>query len=359
MKAIYNCHTHVFTNKIVPHNFLPFGLVRFLSKRRMSRWLGRLLNRINPKSTNDIFDRAASFMNIGNKKTQLDIFNLLKKYYPEGTKFVLLSMDMEFMKAGKVTQDFIEQLNELCDIKKKYPDQIFPFICADPRRPNITDLVKKYIEKHDFQGIKLYPPLGYYPFDEGLYPIFRYAEANKIPIISHCSPPVVYYRGKIKKEKLIHPKTGKKLERKNKQEFANYFTEPENYKYLLEDFPSLKICLAHFGSGNEWKKYLRTPWDKGMEECWFSVILDLIKDNSNVYADISYTMQDVNLHPLLKVILQDRKIRSRVLFGSDFYMLELTTPERSFSVNLRAYLGEKDYQQIAEINPQIFLKRFK
>ena len=359
METIYNCHTHVFTNKDVPSKFLPLGLVRFLGKRRVSRWLGRFLNRLNPRSSNDIFDRAASFLNIGNYESQLDIFKLLKGFYPEETKFVVLSMDMEYMGAGKVLQSFIEQLDELSHIKDKYPEQFFPFICVDPRRPNITDIVKKYIEKHKFQGIKLYPPLGYYPFDKRLYPVYEYAEANKIPIISHCSPPVVYFRGKITKEMLTHPKTGKRLERKNNQEFANYFTEPENYKYLLEDFPKLKICLAHFGGASEWEKYLATFWDKSMEKCWFSAILELIKKYSNVYADVSHTMHDISLYPLLRIILQDQKIRSRVLFGSDFYMLELTTPERSFSVNLRAYLGEEDYQQIAEINPRIFSKRLK
>lgn len=61
-------------------------------------------------------------------------------------------------------------------------------------------------------------------------------------------------------------------------------------------------------------------------------------------------------HPLLKVILQDEKVRPKILYGSDFYMVELDIPERAFSINLRAYLDEKDYQQIAEINPEAFLE---
>ncbi|GAG71552.1 unnamed protein product [marine sediment metagenome] len=102
MKTIYNCHTHIFTNKAVPSKFLPLGLVRFLGKRRVSRWLGRLLNRLNPRSSNDVFDRAASFMNIGNYESQLEIFKLLKGFYPEETKFVVLSMDMTYMEAKRI-----------------------------------------------------------------------------------------------------------------------------------------------------------------------------------------------------------------------------------------------------------------
>jgi len=355
METIYNCHTHIFTNKIVPSKFLPLGLVRFLSNHRISRKLGRFLNKLNPKSNDDIFDRSASFVNIGNFKSQLEIFKFLKGFYPENSKFIILSMDMEYMRAGKVHQPFVQQLDELSNIKKKYPDQIFPFIAVDPRRPNITNVVKEYIEKHNFQGIKLYPPLGYYPFDERLYQVYEYAQNNKIPIISHCSPGIIHYRGKITKKMLVHPITEEKLIYKNKQQFAEHFTHPNNYEILLKDFPDLKICLAHFGGPIEWDKYLNTSWDKNMEISWFSVIIDLIKNNPNVYADISYTMHDVDLHPLLKVILQDQQVRTKVLYGSDFYMLEMFKSERSFSINLRAYLCEKDYQQISEINAKIFL----
>ena len=107
--------------------------------------------------------------------------------------------------------------------------------------------------------------------------------------------------------------------------------------------------------GREWEKYLATSWEKNMEKSWFSAVLDLIKKHPNVYTDVSYTLHNFSLHPLLKVILQDEKIRSRVLYGSDFYMVELDMPERAFSINIRAYLSENDYQQIAETNPSGFL----
>jgi len=295
-------------------------------------------------------------MNIGNKKSQLEIFDFLRRFYPEDTKFIVLSMDMEYMGAGKVIQGFIQQLDELSQIKKTYSGQFFPFICADPRRPNIVEIVRKYIEEHDFQGIKIYPPLGYYPFDERLYPIFGYAEAHKIPIISHCSPPVVFYRGKIKRKMLIHPRNQKRFEITSHQDFAKRLADPENYHYLLKDFPKLKVCLAHFGGESEWRKYLLTPWDESMEKSWFSSISNLTKTHPDVYSDISYMMHNADLHPLLKVVLQDQKMRPKILFGSDFYMTELGISERSFSINLRAYLGEEDFQQIAERNPGEFLR---
>lgn len=358
MGTFHNCHTHVFTSQAVPNNFLPLGLLRFLAKHRLTKKLGRFLNKIIPSTDNDIFDRFASFMNIGSRKSSLEIFKFLKGFYPEGTKFVVLSMDMAYMKAGKVLQDFLIQLDELAEIKTNYPEQCYPFICVDPRRPNITNIVKTYIEQKKFQGIKLYPPLGYYPFDQRLYPVYEYAEANKIPIITHCCSAVVFYRGKITPDMLVHPKSGKKLTRKDKKNFADYYTHPKNYEYVLNDFPELKICLAHFGGGREWKSYLSTPWEKGNEDCWFSIILDLIKKHLNVYADISYVLSDIKLFPLLKVILQDPNTRPKILYGSDFYMVELDRSERSFSINVRANLGEEDYSQVAITNPDRFFSRY-
>jgi len=355
MGIITNCHTHIFTNDIVPVRFLPFGLVQKLGKYRFSRRFGRFLKNIRPRKDNDFFDRVASFINIGAFQSQEEIFELLKGFYPEESRFVVLSMDMEFMGAGAVPNDLRTQLEELADLKKKYPEQIFPFVCVDPRREGIADLVKEHIEEKGFQGIKLYPPLGYYPFDARLDPVFEFTQAKKIPVMAHCSRGGVYFRGMITKDMLTHPITGEKFRKRPNKHFSDHFIDPANYAYVLEKFPELKLCFAHFGGGSEWDKYLETSWEESQEKSWFSVILDLMKKHPHVYADTSFTLHDPELHPLLKVILKDPKIRQRVLYGSDFYMVELMRYERSFSVNLRGYLGEEDYFQIAETNPAAFL----
>lgn len=352
----YNCHTHIFTAKQVPKHFLPFGLIRWLSKSQNARSVARFLSGILGTS-DDIFDRWAAFIAIGGGfKNQLEIFEFLRGFYPDDTRFIVLSMDMEYMAAGEVPIKFEQQLDELSEIEQKYGDLIFPFICVDPRRKNIKELVVTYIEKHHFSGIKLYPPLGYYPFDERLEPIYEYAQEKNIPIMTHCSRGGVYYRGKITDEMLVHPKTKQKLERKGNKDFTDNYSDPNNYKYVLEKYPKLKICLAHFGGEAEWKKHLATSWDpEKQKQSWFSIIVELIKKYDNVYTDISYTMQDVALIPLLKVILQEKPVREKVLYGTDFYMVELDRSEKEFSINLRAHLGEPDFQQIAVTNPQKFL----
>lgn len=350
---IFNCHTHIFTNKIVPEHFVPF-LTRILSKRWISRKIGRFLNGLLPDSSDDIFDRWAAFLNIGNYRSQLEIFEFLRGFYPDSTVFVVNSMDMEFMDAGKVKQGFTSQLDELAEIKKKYPDNILPFIAADPRRQGIVDIVKKYVEEYNFAGIKLYPPLGYYPFDSRLDKTYEYAQAQGLPVISHCSPAgPVSYRGEVTGEMLGKESPALKKNYENK---CDYFTDPVNYELVIKKFPKLKICLAHFGGNKSMKDYLATSWQKDNEEGWFSIIRNMVIKYDNLYADISYTMYEKDLLPIISVVLKDEKVRGKVLFGSDFYMLENADSERSFSINVRWALGEEDYAQIANKNPREFLK---
>jgi hypothetical protein len=59
---------------------------------------------------------------------------------------------------------------------------------------------------------------------------------------------------------------------------------------------------------------------------------------------------------LLKVLLSDDRVRARVFFGSDFYVVRnAKLEERRRSVRIRAVLGEDVWRTIAEDNPREFL----
>ncbi len=352
---IYNSHTHVFNKNHIPHKFVPIRLVRLLMKGRGTQGIARFLHMLNPFSNKDVFDRYSKFIRQGDFETQEVIFNNMRRAYPGNTKFVILSMDFEFMEAGVPKYSFIEQLNELAQLKEKYPDHVFNFICVDPRRNKVDQLVRTYIEEKGFSGIKLYPPLGFYPFDERLDKVYDYAQKHQIPIMMHCSRGGIFYRGKLKKADCIHPKTGKALKKRKNKKFMDHYTDPANYAYVLEKFPDLKICFAHFGGGDEWEKYRNSPDPEVYKTSWLFTILELIKNHPNVYADTSYTFADFSLLPQLKVLLATPKVRDRILFGSDFYMSNLEGSEYKWSVDLRGELGEHMYRLIAETNPKNYL----
>lgn len=356
---IINCHTHIFNRDCVPDRFLPLWLrpiANLLQNKKTSQGVAKLVSFFGRKNLSQLIKKFYYFLTIGDLKSQLEIFKILQGFYPLGTKFCVLTMDMEYMGAGKVTKPFEKQLLELAVLKRDpaYSNLIHPFIFIHPDRPNLYALVKNYIETENFAGLKMYPPLGYYPFDERLDQVFDYAQHYNIPVTTHCARGGVYYKGSIKDP--VHPITGMKPSKRKNKFLTDIYTDPDNYHFLLKKFPDLKINLAHFGGYDEWQKYLANTWvDEDMEVNWFTKVCHLIKKYSNVYSDVSYTLFNRDLIPLLKVVLQDPYLKNKVLFGSDFYMTEIEESEREFSINLRAGLAENDFKLIAEENPALFL----
>lgn len=393
---------------------------------------------------------ASRYMNIGRfafYEKQKDVFQRLRYQYPEGTRFVVLPMDMEFMDAGKVKHNYYDQLEEIAVLKKSCGELLIPFIFIDPRRIKrdpgflryrvendkvvLEDcVVKQYVETHGFRGFKIYPALGYYPFDEALLPLWRYAAENDLPITTHCIRGTIFYRGKKERAWDRHPVFEQAEgndqyspmflpERANK-DFSVNFTHPLNYLCLLEEellrrllskdgisqltrdlfgyttpkaplrnnLSKLKLCLAHFGGDDEWQRYFELDRDnfaaqimknpdlgidfmknvngqpsKGKLELlwkgtdWYSIICSMMLQYDNVYADISYIAHDNNIHALLKRTLQkeNTKLRQRVLFGTDFYVVRNHKSEKKIMADTIAGLSPEEFDLIARQNPKTFL----
>jgi len=394
----------------------------------------------------------ARYINIGRfayYKSQGRIFIKLKDQYPEGTGFVLLPMDMEFMGAGKLSQggNYENQMKELAIIKrnKRYKDLVFPFVFVDPRRQKVGDqpffnwkagsagnvelldcFIKDYIEKENFSGFKIYPALGYYPFDEKLLPLWKYAADKKIPILTHTIRGTIYYRGRKKKEWGYHEifKQDNGLKTKGQLllpqlkniDYINNFTHPLNYLCLVEekllrlvvskanpeikklfgftdtdtalkyDLKHLKLCFGHFGGEDEWQNFfekdrdnitsqlVKAP-DKGivfikvgkiensfstLEQVWkntdwYSIISSMMLQYDNLYADISYIIHDEKIFALLKQTLQNNKLKTRVLFGTDFYVVRNHKSEKQMLADLQEALDDNELKSIAVDNPREFL----
>lgn len=350
----YNSHIHIFTEKDVPNRFLPLALVKILKTKIGYRCMAKLLRNLIPFTDKDMFDRYLKFVQLGKLGSQENIFKECTRFYPEDTKFIVLPMDMAFMGAGKVDRDYHEQIETLCMLASKNP-KVIPFFHADPRRPDVFEFFKESVEHNGIQGLKLYPPLGYYPYDKGLDEIYAFCEQKNLPIIAHCSPyNPVRYKGK--KKALLHylSQSIEPIETKGKKrkELCSHFTNPLNYLQVIEKFPKLKICFAHFGSSYYWEKFIADPGDKNN---WFSIIRKLIREHTNFYTDISFTLNKREYFSLLKVLLSEPETRKKILFGSDYYMVETECDERRFGLDLRAYLGEEYFEQIAIRNVEEFL----
>lgn len=315
-----------------------------------------MLCRLNPWSDYGKLERLAVFLRNGNYATQEEVFDILCMFYPPDTRFAVHAMDFSYMGAGRTPKAYLAQLSELALLRQKYPQKIYPFFCADPRRPDVYDLFLHYIEKEGFTGIKLYPPMGFFPFDERLYRLYAYAEERQIPIMTHCSASgPVFGREIPSKAARIHPKTKEALVFTNRKHFGDYYTDPDNYEYVLQEFPKLKICFAHFGGDAQCLRYYKSNDPVVIRDNWFVKIMNLLEKYPNTYTDISYASADLDLLALFNGLLHKEGLGNKILFGSDFYMSNLERNERWFSMNVRMNLGEEQYRQIAYTNALRYL----
>lgn len=354
---------------------------------------------------------------------QTTIFNVLRRSYPDNFSFVVLAMDMEFMAAGKPKLNYYKQLDELKVLKKTFEDNIHPFIAVDPRRIQFSKnktihfetYVKEHLLKKKFSGVKLYPALGFYPFDKRLKNTYQFCIKHNIPIMTHCIEGTIYYRGsKTKEEKVIvngvevslnnkkewaeHPilkvnnqTEALKLPQKANHDFTKNFTHPLNYKCLLDknkaseyfgesvDFSNLKICLAHFGGTEEWDKYFedifetynnnlfkdenigkataftnsQKIWDSAS---WLCIIYDLMFAYPNVYADMSFMLYNEKNFDLLKLLIDDKQVGHKILFGTDFYVVAQKNTEKRLCSRIKSQLGGKRFHKVAVTNAKTYLR---
>jgi hypothetical protein len=443
--------------------FIPSGrnLILFLAKKLWS-FMGKLPG----KNTKELIKRYLTIGRHAFHKRQSDTFARLRKQYPPGSGFVVLPMDMEYMNAGGLKKEsrYRQQMADLAEIKNDHPNSFYPFVFADPRRfvpvekeINYQEADKEYfnysiqtdaggrktvllsdcfikdlVEGHQFSGFKIYPALGYYPFDEKLLPLWKYAADNNLPVLTHCIRGTIYYRGRKKREWYEHPLfeefAGKGdnnqdifkpllLPQRQNMDFSVNFTHPLNYLCLLEetllreligrskdqklkdlfgykdpktklssDLSALKLCFGHFGGEDEWKRFLEKDRDnfstkilelpdrgldllndaegvrsktkteqvwKGAD--WYTIICSLMLQKPNVYADISYILHDAAIAPLLKQTLTNTKLRQKVLYGTDFYVVRNHKSDKELLADMMAVLDTEEFDQIARTNPRKFL----
>jgi uncharacterized protein len=345
---IYNCHIHTFTAEhVLPNNFLFRWLIKAMRKPWLRKLLIRLVGGLILRMSKDSANLTGRFFARGSFESQEHVYKHLCHQYPKDTRFVVLPMDFEFMGIGKPMRPYETQLKELAELSNINTPNLIPFCAVDPRRPNVVEKFKHWHQEYKLKGVKIYPNLGYYPYDPTLLEVYEYCEKKKLPVLAHCSP------GGIRKFGLSH-------------EEARQFANPKNYKGILEQFPNLHFCLAHFGGAEEWERHLVGEIPRqGEEDTWISTITDMIRSKKypNLFTDVSYTLfmempshRPFNYFNFLNVLLEDPTIREHVLFGTDYYMVEREkVSEKEVSIGLRAHLGEKLYFQIAHHNPRNYL----
>lgn len=344
---ITNCHVHTFTARHVPRFFPHPALWPFRQIPGLVRGMAFAARIIGQYPAADALDRLHRFQQEASLTRQSEVMRRLLPQYPRGTRFVVLPMELRPTAPGAIEADLRAQHDELAELAATppYAGTILPFATIFPDHPGAAKEVRRCIEELGFRGLKLYPRLGFAPdhpvLMQEVYPML--AERG-LPVMSHCS------RGGVKGAGLVEAR-------------ADRYSAPDAFVPVLEAFPALRVCLAHFGGMEDWRAYVQDGIDPHDPEArprnWQVAIRDMIGSGKypNLWTDISYTLFHFDDYlPFLRIFLQDEGLASRVLFGSDFYMTrQEDLSERAVCFRLRDALGEDLFRRIAETNPEIWL----
>lgn len=408
-KRITNVHVHTFTSKHIPSNFPNWFLRVFRSYPDLAYLPAAVLRFLGFVDQAETLDRLIRMGEESQVWEQKKVLASLVPQYPAGTRFVVLPMDMAGIGYGAPKVGLRAQHDELAQLAAEFPDTVIPFAtmspancCAalrpltageetrlkwrqerhrfgfpdytpgpryspactaacnagrempvlelDPTRSCGAREVRRAIEDLGFRGLKLYPRLGFPPdhpvLMEEIYPML---EERGLPVMSHCS------RGGIQGRDVVDAE-------------ADRYTDPAAFIPVLEAFPRLQVCLAHFGGETDWRRYVVDGIDPNDPAAagrnWQVAIRRMIGSGKypNLWTDISYTIFHFEDYiPFLRLFLMaedeaGERLRSRVLFGSDYFMTrQEALSERAVCFRLRNALGEELFWRIAQENPEAWL----
>ncbi len=391
---LYNGHIHVFNSNFTPDDFLKVGLpgksFDFLAEKIKNgletefgrRTLKFLLARGH---RNNKVKRILTFFDIGIEASQRRVFDRIHQTYRGyNPRYFVLTVNMDYMTDALSTHsNFDTQLQEVFQVKSSFPDEFLLFICCDPRYLRgaaLRDWFAKHYESGKAVGIKLYPPLGFFPFDKGLDELYAYANEKNIPIITHTTRTGAFYIGNRVKElagispqslnyenKVMDPiyaRIKRYYDSKDSKVqlndfYCNVFSHPENYIPILEKYKNLKICFAHYGGVKEilGQTY---PFMKKLEndpnKTWTDLIREMILNYKNVYTDISYSLADPNALKFFLPESEKEKIKDRIIFGTDYFMEEQEDSESNVFANYRnKFIASDSYTRMTITNPHTFV----
>lgn len=213
-------------------------------------------------------------------------------------------------------------------------------------------------------------------------------------------------------ESLLRKFIGEKVKSQKTRDLFGYSDEKTPLEFTLEN---LKVCLAHYGGEDEWNKFLESDRDvysrrmihkpnegiNFMENSdgkfsldkinslwndtdWYSIISSLLMRYNNMYADLSYIISKPSIYPLLletlrkgddyenqyKNYLKEKspnkkashligrnRLRSHILYGTDFYVVRNHNSDKDLFVETRAALDDESFDLIARENTFNYLSK--
>jgi predicted TIM-barrel fold metal-dependent hydrolase len=301
--------------------------------------------------------------------------------WPEVDLFVPLVIDYEYWFANSMDHRLSDQIETVYRrVVIPHQGRIHPFVPFDPARELAyrkgrispdgqleTDrpmaMVKEAIENQGFIGVKLYNSLGYRPlgnadptvtlmrnriavrnnkmtyrfdgeeYDEVLCDLYDFCIDNEVPITAHCVMNGIE----------AYPNASFDF---GQAKFWDEVLTQNRYR-------DLRLNLAHFG----WNDCLGQGY--GGDQSWARDVCDLIVMHRNVYADVSHHRLTTALgrrnfvagyrQMLIDYGAEIEKIKSRILYGSDWHVLKRLPRYGSYRERYEGVLKRAEFFSDAEM----------
>lgn len=354
-KTRFDVHCHVFNRKHVPDGFVG---IRLPWTRQFFNFLENTVRLIGKIFGNEEISNVKYFLDLFNKSSET-ITEKLLEYYPEDTIICPLLMDMSPSIKGHQIISYQEQIEDMERLILKFPDRILPFAAMNPLNKHMKTIFNNlFLTGNNFGGIKIYSSMGHLPSHPALMPVYEVCETKGIPVTVHCSGATVHTTEHRFKSipYMVVGSDGKPVLKEESGWFwtkADYswFNDPRHWEPVLRLYPKLRLNLAHFGGYEEINSFF-----KGSDKSWVHRILSLAQRYPNVYFDIAYSLFETKMYKSLRNLLETNDlVRSRMMYGSDYYMVTLEGRFRGIKTGFEMAMGTEIMDIIARKNPQQFL----
>ena len=80
-----------------------------------------------------------------------------------------------------------DMMRHYAELQENLGGRFYAIAGVDPRRPGALDLYERAIREWGLKGLKLYPPCGYYPYDEVCFPFYEKSLELGVPVYIHTA----------------------------------------------------------------------------------------------------------------------------------------------------------------------------
>jgi predicted TIM-barrel fold metal-dependent hydrolase len=255
-----DAHVHVYEQGDWPPRWFDYA-----AQQWAGRGPDRLPEHVRPKMEDGLADPGA--------------VRLLSQMTTAGVDVsVLLAVDWELGMDSRPGNDIREVHERYGRLMRDSGGRIVAFAGVDPRRPDALGIFEEARDRHGLRGLKLYPPAGFYAYDEAVQPLYQACADSGLPVAIHCGETLG----------MLRPR----------------FSNPLFVQDVQRLYPGLTLWIAHAGA----------PW-------WWDEAVAVAEAGVDTYLELSSWQAVAYEDEELFVRRLGRALGSvgvdKLLFGSD------------------------------------------